>query len=253
LDVPQNEARRARALWVAVLGFVGLAGVMGLVAYLSHREEGASAPSPVPSGTPKAEVVESAPTGNPAGIDWVKIPGQSYEMSRTEVTVAQYGACVSARVCEAPTRCDWGEPNWGKSGREQHPVNCVSWDMAGTFAKWAGGRLPTEAEWEYAAKGGQSHEYSGSSNVDEVAWYDKNSEGGTHPVELKKANGYGLHDMSGNVWEWCEDAAGSSRVLRGGSWDSEAWVVRVASRSGYAPGIRFSSGGLGFRLSRSGS
>jgi formylglycine-generating enzyme required for sulfatase activity len=223
-----------------------------------------------------------------AGIEWVRVPGGSFqmgsndgdsdekpvhtvrvrafEMSRTEVTVAQYAACVSEGVCTKPNT--GGTCTWGVSGKEDHPVNCVDWNQASTYAKWAGGRLPTEAEWEYAARGGQSYAYAGSSNVDEVAWYVSNSGGGTHPVGRKKANGYGLYDMSGNVWEWVQDlyhssytgasadgsaweSGGSLRVPRGGSWGSGAGRVRVADRYVNDPGDRFSI--LGFRLSRSGS
>ena len=183
------------------------------------------------------------------GIEWVRIPGKSYQMSRSEVTVGQYRACVEAGPCTEPTTCDWGDPNWNESGRENHPVNCVSWDMANTFAKWAGGRLPTEDEWEYAAKGGEDYEYSGSSNVDEVAWYDGNSGGGTNEVCTKKPNSYGLCDMSGNVWEWTATAEGSYRVGRGGSCYSYPRFARVALRDGNAPSNR--NNNLGLRLSRS--
>jgi formylglycine-generating enzyme required for sulfatase activity len=131
-----------------------------------------------------------------------------------------------------------------------------------------GYRLPTEAEWEYAAKGGNRdpivYEYSGSNSVDSVAWYTSNSGGGTRPVGTKAPNSLGLYDMSGNVWEWCWDwygsypagaqtdpqgaSSGSLRVRRGGGGRSSAQGVRSAVRGSYAPSDRFNF--LGFRLVR---
>jgi len=127
-----------------------------------------------------------------------------------------------------------------------------------------GYRLPSEAEWEYSARSGQRFKYAGSDNVDEVAWYDDNSGDETHPVGLKKPNGFGLYDMSGNVWEWVWDwfgdyssnngtdlvgpDSGSRRVSRGGSWRGNARRTRVSRPSSPAPASR--DNGLGFRLSR---
>jgi formylglycine-generating enzyme required for sulfatase activity len=139
-----------------------------------------------------------------------------------------------------------------------------------------GYRLPTEAEWEYAAKGGQPEsmvsEYSGGYQVDDVGGYDANSGGTSHPVGIKTPNGFGIHDMSGNVWEWCWDWYGDSytsenqtdpkgpwgpaspdalRVDRGGSWNHGAQFLRSSNRDGYLPAYRYWL--LGFRVCRSGS
>ena len=127
-----------------------------------------------------------------------------------------------------------------------------------------GYRLPSEAEWEYSARSGQRFKYAGSDNVDEVAWYSDNSGKQTHPVGQKKPNGFGLYDMSGNVWEWVWDwwsdyssnngtdlvgpDSGSYRVFRGGSWRNVARSTRVSSRHSFDPANRLFS--LGFRLLR---
>jgi formylglycine-generating enzyme required for sulfatase activity len=131
-----------------------------------------------------------------------------------------------------------------------------------------GYRLPTEAEWEYAAKGGNKDlmvfEYSGGNNAGAVAWYSDNSGGRTHPVGTKQANSLGLYDMSGNVWEWCWDwfgsygsgnqtdpagaSSGTNRVERGGSWFNTAGYVRSAYRYSVTPSARHNN--LGFRLVR---
>jgi formylglycine-generating enzyme required for sulfatase activity len=125
--------------------------------------------------------------------------------------------------------------------------------------------LPTEAQWEYAAKGGQqshNYTYSGSNTIGDVAWYDGNRSGGSHPVGTKAANELGIYDMSGNVWEWCSDwygsygsgaqtnpagaSSGTYRVYRGGSWRISASNCRVAARYYYLPGDRYYD--FGFRL-----
>ena len=129
-----------------------------------------------------------------------------------------------------------------------------------------GYRLPTEAEWEYAAKANQGFEYSGSDNIDEVAWYNKNSNKMTHPVGQKKPNGFGLYDMTGNMWEWCWDfwndetddysnascedptgpKTGTSRVRRGGSWHDDTDSLRVNHRRWSDPSYKARN--LGLRL-----
>ena len=138
-----------------------------------------------------------------------------------------------------------------------------TWNAAACDFEANGYRLPTEAEWEWAARGGENYQYAGSNNIDEVAWYTSNtSDTGTRDVKTKKANGYGLYDMSGNVWEWCWDwydsvtnttpntgaSSGSSRCDRGGSWYGLASGAGVGNRGYYDPGDRY--GSLGFRVVR---
>jgi formylglycine-generating enzyme required for sulfatase activity len=162
----------------------------------------------------------------------------------------------------------------GFKGCDQCPVERVSWDDVQEFIKKLNAktgktyRLPTEAEWEYAARGGgkQTYAYAGSNTVNEVAWYSSNAGSKTHPVGEKKANELGLYDMSGNVREWCQDwyaddyyakspssnpqglSTGSNRVLRGGSWFDNPAYVRVADRTYYTPDFRYDN--IGFRLAR---
>ena len=164
--------------------------------------------------------------------------------------------------------------NWDKVNRENHPINCVSWNDLTRFAKWVGARLPSEAELEFAARGGEDYQYAGSNHLDEVRWYSSNAGQSTYPVGQKKANGYGLCDLSGNVWEWTADTwhknykgapnNGSAwcevsdcmtntshhrRVARGGDWNDYEGGLRVAFRYYNSPAFRSScSGG---RLARS--
>ena len=153
-----------------------------------------------------------------------------------------------------------------------HPVENVSWEEAVSFAKAVSVRdgetyrLPTEAEWERAARGGREGElYAGGNDLDAVGWTSKNSGRTTHPVRQKSPNGYGLYDMTGNVWEWTSDwydeaypgtttdpkgaPSGSYRVSRGGSWINEPAFARVANRYGYSSYYRGDN--LGVRLVRS--
>ena len=112
-----------------------------------------------------------------------------------------------------------------------------------------GFRLPTEWEWEYAAKAGTNFLYSGSNNADEVAWYEGNSDGTTKPIKGRKPNAWGFYDMSGNVWEWCENkynSTSANRIRRGGSWNNDTSRLCSAKRVFGLPDGR--NGLIGFRV-----
>ncbi len=226
---------------------------------------------------PKAGETWQSPTlgmfrGIPAGRFRMGDPGAQHDVTLTRgfwlmqhpVTQRQWQAVMGNN----PSRFQGAAPS---PGGPDHPVEQVSWNDAVAFAEKVSARegvryrLPTEAEWEYAARGGQGHVYSGSDDADAVAWHRKNSGSSTHPVGQKAANGYGLRDMSGNVWEWVADwyeaypsgsatdptgaAAGSYRVFRGGGWYGNANHATVASRGDNGPDN--ANGNVGFRLSRS--
>ncbi len=142
-------------------------------------------------------------------------------------------------------------------GNDQLPVECVSWDDVQEFIKKLNKmegtdkyRLPTEAEWEYAARAGTTGARYGE--IDEIAWYNENSDGKTHPVGEKAPNAWGLYDMLGNVWEWAQDLyerfSMFFRMNRGGSWDNFASFCRAANRGNDNPDNRGNN--LGFRLVR---
>ena len=247
------------------------------------------------AGAPRSST-ERAATARRPEIDWISLPAgtfqmgsvdyedglyleekprhevsvPAFQMARTEVTVGQYRACVDAGVCTAPSTRD-GNCNWAEPGREQHPVNCVDWMQASTFSRWVGGRLPSESEWEYACRAGtETPHFGGSSesDVERVGWCSRERFEGTKRVGQKDANSFGLHDVYGNVWEWCEDywhdnytgapadgtawmslAAGKHHVVRGGGWYSTAGGCRSAYR--YHWRTYFRRGDIGFRPARS--
>jgi sulfatase modifying factor 1 len=162
-------------------------------------------------------------------------------MDATEVTVSSYRRCVAAGACPAAfaryKRC-----NYGRSDREDHPINCVDWHQASAFCAWRQARLPTEVEWEYAARGGSAlRRYPwGSEGVDGHACWKQSA--GTCATARFAPGAFGLYDMSGNVWEWVSDGYGPypwpapgapDKVYRGGSWSRrfEKWMhTRLRNR-----------------------
>ena len=180
-----------------------------------------------------------------------------YYIGETEVTQELWTAVMGSN------------PSYFKSS-DQLPVEQVSWNDCQTFISKLNTltgrtfRLPSEAEWEFAARGGNASEgytYSGSNTVGDVAWYDSNSSSKTHEVATKAPNELGIYDMSGNVWEWCQDwygsysssaqtnptgpTSGSFRVYRGGGWNYFDYNCRVAVRDYVTPDFNYFSG---FRL-----
>ena len=189
------------------------------------------------------------------------------------VTLSSYYIC-KYEVTQALWRAVMGSNPSNFKG-DNLPVENVSWDDCQTFINRLNSytgrnfRLPTEAEWEFAARGGnysRHYKYSGSNYIGDVAWYDDNSGNRTHPVGTKQPNEFDLYDMSGNVWEWCSDwygsynsysqsnptgpNSGSGRVLRGGSWRSIAGGCRSSDRSRITPGFRYFDLGLRLVLSQ---
>lgn len=180
----------------------------------------------------------------------------SFSIGKYPVTVGQY-----KKFCESTGRqMPEDTPSWGWNN--SHPMVLVNYNDAVAYCNWLGEeyggdwRLPTEAEWEYAAKGGNKsngYTYSGSNDLETVGWFRDNAGGQTNRVGRKKANELGIYDMSGNVWEWCRDmydsyyyanspennprgpATGSTRVMRGGSFYSRSSGCRVVTRDDFTP------------------
>ena len=180
----------------------------------------------------------------------------AFYIGRYEVTQAQW----TAKMGSNPSQFQ------GQSDSPSRPVEKVSWNMIASgstsFMSLTGLRLPTEAEWEYAYRAGTTtafHSYPAQPNgfnddtlIGNIAWFNGNSGSQTHAVGGKLANGLGLHDMAGNVFEWCQDwfglyssasvtnptgpATGTYRLLRGGGWDDYSDYCRASRRYGYAPG-----------------
>ena len=201
---------------------------------------------------------------------------KTFFIDRTEVTVEAYTECVKAGECSDYhlTGIEWKDvPGWndklftksehcnlGKRGRKKHPINCVDWNQASEFCAWKGKRLPTEAEWEKAARGTDGRKYPWG-NQQVTCDYAILNDGGdgcgrisTWPVGSKPAgkSPYGALDMVGNVWEWTDSWLDESerkyRVIRGGAWSNVRAFARASLRYGYIPGNRRFN--VGFRCAR---
>ncbi len=265
----------------------GLASLAGLAAWPGRSDAGPTVPSAKPKAASSAAPGATGTQGScPSGM-W-SIAAGTYQMGsnggdadekpvhattvgafcmeQTEVTVRAYAACVSAGRCTAADT--GGFCNAGATGRDEHPINCVDWDQATAYCAWKGWRLPTEEEWEYAARGtdGRTYPWGNGGPGAQLCWDGEGNSAGkgnrrsTCVVGSFKAgvSPFGLHDMAGNVWEWTSSAyaneyakprptgASAPRVSRGGAWNrSSPQGVRAAYRGGSEPSNRY--GGLGFR------
>jgi formylglycine-generating enzyme required for sulfatase activity len=251
-------------------------------------------PAPLPPAPPAPAVLSQARRCAP---NQIVIPGGTFNMGsldgdsderpvhkvilspycidKTEVTVEAYRTCIEGGVCNAPRM--GGHCSWKKYGEDQKPINCVDWNQAERYCEWTGGRLPTEAEWEFAARGsdGRKFPWGGSPPAAQLCWngrgndWGKDERQGTCAVGsyLAGASPFGVLDMAGNVWEWTADINAPypatqqrnllgvptdtvpNRVIRGGGWsDVDPFRMRAANRYGNGPGIH--SDNLGFRCIR---
>ncbi len=233
--------------------------------------------SPATAGPVGRTVVEPE-----SGISFRLVPGGTFEMgdvfgegAENELPVHTVRLDDFFMAATPVTQEQWRRlmaENPSRFVGDDHPVEQVAWKDVQAFLERLNaassrlGRfdLPSEAQWEYAARsGGRRERYAGGDAVEAVAWYGENSEGSTRPVGGKRANGLGLMDMSGNVWEWCRDrysdsayashapdnpvgsGGGDERVIRGGAWHLDAWSVRTSRRFSYPEG--FTGPALGFR------
>ena len=207
-----------------------------------------------PSSTPAPDV--AALTKVRDGLRWVRIPGpRPFEMLAREVTAAEFASYAAFSAVRMPRQPDW-------FANASHPVTNVTWDEARGFCAWADGRLPTQAEWLHAARGGAPEtnqypwgaDFAGEANLQGMTGRD--TFGFTAPAGSFLPNGYGLYDMIGNVWEWTADRFVERRwphyerrTIRGGSWDSHPDRGRLSARAGLAGGSRHSQY-VGFRCVR---
>lgn len=256
-------------------GQINISDATRLISYLLTGEE----LEPKPDNEFETETI----TVNGVSFDMISVEGGTFMMGATpeqgdealdkekpvhRVTVSSF-AMSQTEVTQELWQAVMGSNPSHFTGDPKRPVELVSWNDCQTFIAQLNQltgkrfRLPTEAEWEYAARGGNRYKvtrYAGSNNIDEVAWYDANSGNTTHPVATKAPNELGLYDMTGNVWEWCQDwyalycaddqtdptgpETGNNRVLRGGCWNGGTNYDRISFRDNFRPSGSNSGGGL---------
>jgi formylglycine-generating enzyme required for sulfatase activity len=288
---PSPQPTRRKTAWKKVLGWtVAAAAVIGIVAAVNYSRRTDSDSSAQSTSSTQSVSSDNRQTGssktftaNGVTFKMMKVDGGTFSMGATseqndpyddekpvhQVTLSSY-YIGETEVTQALWKAVMGS-NPAIFKGDNRPVENVSWNDCQTFIKKLNSltgenfRLPTEAEWEYAARGGsksRGYQYSGSNNLSSVAWYDDNSGSKTHDVKTKSPNELGIYDMSGNVWEWCQDrygyyssssvtnpmgaSSGSYRVIRGGSWYNFDRSCRSAYRCIWEPSILMSN--LGLRL-----
>jgi len=298
-----RPARRKKTLPKWALGLLGLLGLVGLgIFILFLRSLGWFDPPP-----PLVTIVNSStpPDCTSAGTGWISpvdgmplvcVPAgdflmgstgdtgnsekpqhtvymDAYWIDQTEVTNAQYARCVAAGDCQAPGSVESNHRDnyYGNSKYADYPVIYVSWDDAVAYCEWAGRALPSEAEWEKAARGTDGRIYPWGNQVPNSGLLNFNMNIGDTTAVGSYPDGvspYGALDMAGNVWEWTQDwydenyyssqttwrnpagpSSGDGRVVRGGSWVNNSRNVRAANRGWFAPVIRDIDQGFRCRLS----
>ncbi|OGR01901.1 MAG: hypothetical protein A2284_04375 [Deltaproteobacteria bacterium RIFOXYA12_FULL_61_11] len=266
------EEVAVEAIFNAEVGYALSAGAGEKTVYVWFRDENDNLAGPAMATILREVVVPELLTN-----EWVPIPNGSFQMGQEEiatpvhqvtlsaymmlkyeVTAGEYKACVDAGVCTYNGSTSGDNYTYNRTGNEAHPINEVNWYEARTYCQWLDGDLPTEAQWEYAARGSDGRTYPWGNESPEVTKLNYNGNVGiTTPVQNYPmgVSPFGLHDMAGNVWEWVADwygnyssealvdpvgpESGTGRGLRGGSYDSDNVYVRAAERgSNFLPGSR---------------
>jgi len=210
---------------------------------------------------------------------WIKI--NSFYLGKFEVTNKEFVDFLNEKGNQNEGNTPWInlDGNWNElkcriyfhdgkyvveKGFEDFPVNYVNWFAADAYCRWKGGRLPTEAEWEFALKKGSVKRKYKQINMDDYAWYKLNSESNLHKCGEKKPDKQGIYDMYGNLWEWCADyyqanyyksrvkknpigpKSGDFKVIRGGSWTNDLEMLRSTNRNAISPNSNKIN--VGFRI-----